>query len=78
MLAVSKEFRNAVRGRYSTHWLCDGTDNLYYIYVAEQGRRGPLPNVLRFGLFTTPLEDEDSEGTESDALGGSFPRTVFT
>ena len=34
--------------------------------------------MLRFGLFTTPLEDEDSEGKEDNALGGSFPRTVFT
>ena len=72
LLAVSKGFRNAVRGHYGKNCLYDD-----YVQQVSEQRRGP--QILRFGLFTRPLEDEDSsEDKEDDALGGSFPRTGFT
>ena len=58
----------------------DAPNCLYNVYVQqemEQGRQ--LPRTwFRFGLFTTPPQDEDnsSEDSEDEVNEGAPPRTV--
>jgi hypothetical protein len=52
LLAVSRVFREAVRGHYGTARGYDGTNCLYFVYCQQEME---LPRaLLRFGWFIKP------------------------